>query len=115
MTYPAPPVALQHAISTYALHGWKMEHADGDTAVMVSGRRPNNALHGVLTLLAGGFWGLIRLFEVIGTYEQRMHIVADDQGRVSYQVAKSTSWSDLVGPIVGIVIAATIVTLYFAM
>ncbi|MGA1836489.1 DUF2510 domain-containing protein [Herbiconiux sp. 11R-BC] len=76
-------LVIANAIST----GWRLESVSATSAVLLRGRRPNHALHLVLTILSVGLWGVVWAVISVATVEQRMSVQIDHQGIVS--------WTDL--------------------
>lgn len=80
---------LEREVRRYVLHGWRVESQSEYSAVLVEGRRPNHAVHGLLTLFTV-FWGFVWLAVALTGGERRVLLEVDDLGRVYAQGAPAS-------------------------
>jgi hypothetical protein len=79
---PDAELALSRAIQTEALQGWSLATRYAGQAVLTRPRRPNHALHGVLTLMTGMMWSPVWLIVTLRPGEDRLLLTVREDGTV---------------------------------
>jgi hypothetical protein len=62
---------LDAKIASLAVQGFQLESRTDTQAVMVKGKRPNHALHLLLTVLTLGLWAIVWIVVALTEHERR--------------------------------------------
>src|SRR5262249_24450447 len=104
---------LQQLIARNLTEGWRLESTIGNTAVMVSGNKPNHILHLLLKVFTIGLWAPIWAIVAITTDERRITVYADEYGRVGYagpaEVQATSKWKS--GPVQAAILGGAVLLL----
>ncbi len=78
-------VDLNRVIDGYLNMGYRIEVQSDRSATLVIGKRPNHALHVILSFMTAGLWLLVYLIVVLTTKEKRVRVWVTPYGEVTTQ------------------------------
>lgn len=77
--------AITAAVLNAVSQGWRIEHRTSNSAVLVSGSRPNHVLHLLLTVFTLGLWGIVWIVIGLAGGERRRMVLADGFGNLHWR------------------------------
>lgn len=81
---------LAQAVEMAVADGGRVAYV-GPTSTVIGRRQPvSHVMHGLLTLLTGGLWGVVWIAMCLARSEQRFRLEADDWGHVWASTSRAT-------------------------